>query len=630
MILEYIKFKNFRQYFGEQTVYFSKSKEKNVTVIHGENGSGKTAFLNMFNWCFYGKVSLPNPEILINERSEGEAKEGQELEVFVEIKFRDNNKTYIVTRKLSGKKLSGRFVANSDAKLHLSYIDERGRTVEPKNPQDTIDQILPESIKSYFFFDGERIDNLSKEGSQEEIKQAIKSIMGLTVLERSVNHLDFARRQFMDELRSLGDTEIQGLIEERQSLEKEIEKCRATILQMQKNRKAAELEKLEIDKRLIELEGAKDLQKQRELLDKQKSEIQIELKKTENEIKNVCSKNGYLAFAESAIEATKNFLEQKRKKGEIPAGIKQQFVQDLLDQNLCICGTKLIEGTEHWDRVRSWRNRAGSDELEIKFTEIAANVKVLHAERSSLFKEIKSLRRKKEKLMESLSSVVEQLDEISSKLDGKESEEIKNLERKRRDLETQIQELDLEIGRYQQKILSFEENIAKLDKKIEKVQIQEEKAALANKRITACKVAKETIEQIHEALASKVKDKIQCKINEVYDNFMRKGYSAQLNNNYELRIVKDYVVRETPDRSVAMSQGERQITSLAFIGSLVDIAREQHEKGDTKYFRGGIYPIVMDSPFGALDPDSQGKNCPRNSDTCAPSNSFSYRFTVAW
>ncbi|MBA7709151.1 hypothetical protein ES703_118063 [subsurface metagenome] len=53
-----------------------------------------------------------------------------------------------------------------------------------------------------------------------------------------------------------------------------------------------------------------------------------------------------------------------------------------------------------------------------------------------------------------------------------------------------------------------------------------------------------------------------------------------------------------------MSTGERQIASLSFIGGLVDITREQYEKKkDAKYFKGGIYPIIMDSPFGYLDED---------------------------
>jgi len=34
-----------------------------------------------------------------------------------------------------------------------------------------------------------------------------------------------------------------------------------------------------------------------------------------------------------------------RERGELPTGIKRQFVGDLLNERRCICGTELIEGT---------------------------------------------------------------------------------------------------------------------------------------------------------------------------------------------------------------------------------------------------------------------------------------------
>lgn len=41
MIIKSLQLNNFRQYKGLQKIIFSTDKEKNVTVIKGENGSGK-------------------------------------------------------------------------------------------------------------------------------------------------------------------------------------------------------------------------------------------------------------------------------------------------------------------------------------------------------------------------------------------------------------------------------------------------------------------------------------------------------------------------------------------------------------------------------------------------------------
>lgn len=65
-------------------------------------------------------------------------------------------------------------------------------------------------------------------------------------------------------------------------------------------------------------------------------------------------------------------------------------------------------------------------------------------------------------------------------------------------------------------------------------------------------------------------------------------------------------VGETEEELVAKSTGERQVASLSFISSLVSLARERYESDqDATYFTGGIYPMLMDSPFGYLDPTYQ-------------------------
>ena len=46
MILEKLIVENFRQFRGRQEIVFSDLRERNVTLVHAENGFGKTALLN--------------------------------------------------------------------------------------------------------------------------------------------------------------------------------------------------------------------------------------------------------------------------------------------------------------------------------------------------------------------------------------------------------------------------------------------------------------------------------------------------------------------------------------------------------------------------------------------------------
>ena len=45
MILEKLIVENFRQFRGRQEIVFSDLRERNVTLVHAENGFGKTALL---------------------------------------------------------------------------------------------------------------------------------------------------------------------------------------------------------------------------------------------------------------------------------------------------------------------------------------------------------------------------------------------------------------------------------------------------------------------------------------------------------------------------------------------------------------------------------------------------------
>ena len=65
MKLERITLENFRQYFGKQRLEFSRDPQKNVTVIHGVNGAGKTSMFLAINWCLYGK-SYENVKVIEN------------------------------------------------------------------------------------------------------------------------------------------------------------------------------------------------------------------------------------------------------------------------------------------------------------------------------------------------------------------------------------------------------------------------------------------------------------------------------------------------------------------------------------------------------------------------------------
>jgi len=102
--------------------------------------------------------------------------------------------------------------------VSLTYTKPDGTRGTRNNPQDSIEQILPQRLSSLFFFDGEYITQLSEKRSHGEIREAIQNIMGLKIIERSIDHLKTVEARFEDELQDAASSELKSLMDTRSEL----------------------------------------------------------------------------------------------------------------------------------------------------------------------------------------------------------------------------------------------------------------------------------------------------------------------------------------------------------------------------------------------------------------------------
>lgn len=97
MWLDEITLSDFRCFHGEHTIEFSMDPEENVTLIHAENGVGKTTLLNAMLWCFYGTTTakFERKQDLINY----DAKAAGRASCYVEVLFEHNGKRRALRRR---------------------------------------------------------------------------------------------------------------------------------------------------------------------------------------------------------------------------------------------------------------------------------------------------------------------------------------------------------------------------------------------------------------------------------------------------------------------------------------------------------------------------------------------------
>jgi DNA sulfur modification protein DndD len=92
---------NFRQFRGlTPEVLFGAPGDRPITVFFGTNGAGKTALLNAFTWTLYERTSrgFLLPDQVVNNAAIREARPGDDVEGWVEIKFEHLDYKYVIRR----------------------------------------------------------------------------------------------------------------------------------------------------------------------------------------------------------------------------------------------------------------------------------------------------------------------------------------------------------------------------------------------------------------------------------------------------------------------------------------------------------------------------------------------------
>ena len=600
MKLMSIRLCNFRQFYGKTPELLLAFGERNTTIIHGNNGAGKTTLLNAFTWVLYEKftAAFASEDQLINKRAITEAKLKDSVECWVEVGFEHNNKRYQVKRLCRAYKTEAG-VEPGKSELYLQIAGDDGRWLLPQQlPEDIIGRILPATLHQYFFFDGERIEQIVRSDKKAEIAEATKTLLGVEVLNRSIKHLKEAKKTLEAELATLGDLQTKNLLREQEKLEQESEQISKRQVEIaQELEHQDELKKM-IGSHLLELSGAEELQQLRDELQVREKLLREQLKQAKDALKRAISTRGYTVLLSEATADFRAIVEDLRERGELPVGIKRQFVGDLLNNKRCICGEELIEGTHAHQQVSAWMDKAGIADVEETAIRMSAQVDAIDKQAPEFWEEVDRQQDNIAKGRNELSGIETQLDDITKKLRSFPSEDISQLQRRLDETEEKIRELTLEQGANQQQIARLLADIETKVKQVAKHKMNESKQALAQRRIAATQDAVERLIEVRSRLDDQFRSSLERRVQEIFTSISFTPYIPKLSENYELTLVENTAGQET---IVDASTGENQILSLSFIGGIIDRVRDWIQENTLMGPDSSTFPIVMDSPFGSLD-----------------------------
>ncbi len=361
MKLKSARIKNFRL-LRDVRIEFSDDPERPLTVIRAENGSGKTSALIALRWALYGLKGLDDAMMRLSPTN---WPNGQECDISVQLDFSHTvynviagesvgtTSDYRLLRSVTERPQGDRPNRGPDREV-LYRFSERGLEKEDA-PELSIGEMLPLEMKNIFFTDGDSAltfisPQLTKASRRDQVKEAIRSLLGLGLLEDADSHIGGARKRFNSEVTKLsGSGELtnitQQLTEAEDGLLRDGNRLRDVERQIEDLARRHE----DADKRLQLALQAGDFEE----LARQQRQANTQLaaaRANEDPLKQLHQQllqdeRISLVMLESTLAKGFGELAKLHDAGVIPSG-SVPVLQERLDLEVCICGTPLTEGSD--------------------------------------------------------------------------------------------------------------------------------------------------------------------------------------------------------------------------------------------------------------------------------------------
>ena len=604
MLLKSIRLTDFRQFVGEQKVEFSIDPEKNVTVIMGENGSGKTTFAQAFTWCMYGTTDFADSYVLCKATLQ-DMRPGDSKTVSVELKVEHKGQDYYILREQTYQlDNSGKLKRPSPTKLTIRYKSKDGQQeFIPENKKDSkVKEILPEELSGYFFFDGERIGNMSKEiqsGKSKEFAEAVKKLLGLDTYLAALKHIKGARKNsvigsYEEQYDAHSDSRIGEYGREIQSLQAQMDSKRTRI---------DELDTLipQLQEEIQELRIKIEKNKSSESLTKEIKNLKTTMERNNTFIGNLTQnivssfqKNYRTYFYQKMITDVLQELVDADKLDKGIPDIHQRTIDYLIARGTCICGTPITNGDEHYQHLIKLLEYIPPQSLGTLINQFVEQCNYRISSTVNIFDSISS-----------------QLADVAGRVD-----ENHDCESRITEIEEQLKSFD-DVGPLQTKLMAYnkdlreknseksrlDQEIGGLQTRIDRCESERRNLSLKNDNNRKIEIYKAYAEYIYSVLQNdykeqekKIRTELESCINEIFTSIYNGGMSLKIDDKYNIQtIVNDY-----KDFNVGVETSTAQSISIifAFIAGVIKMARsnQNNEKLSTE-----PYPLVMDAPLSAFD-----------------------------
>jgi DNA sulfur modification protein DndD len=583
-----LRVKDWLVYGGEVDLEFPDFQQgRNLIVVNGSNGFGKTSLLKALSFVFHGQ---PTKAELRDDLWNHRAREAEEGSLEVSIEFTHAGKACTLVRGADFRPWGNGVAVTPWVKLFTDGTEDRDQV------DDKIEQMLPRDCLEFLFFDGAEISRYAQKQHREGVREAIEKVLGIPAIRNLREDLSGVVRNLEEEQQTL-----LGQAQQAQALLADIEALRDEEENYQQRRSAIVERKTSLESTKAELEaeaeGIQTIERERhELAEKRRRKADLEDRRRELDAKiRAAISRAPLYLMQDTIrqiveELRARQMPSPRRDGHLA---RLRMMSELLqpDQQQCLCKREInedirevlrreVEQLEGLLRAAPQPDAStGSDLLELR----------------TLLRVLESERQDPDELIDRRAAVETQIEEIDTdiyrlrqSLEGHDEVTVSELFQQVAQLVRKIAEADGEMRTLDQNLERTRTALQQKQRELDSIGAGNEQARGVTRLLEEARRARQAVSELVESLVEQQRCAIEERATEIFSRITNKPEEYA-----RLRVKEDYtleVIRR--DDSVVenhkLSAGEKEVVAYSFITALnlasVDPA-----------------PFVMDTPFGHLD-----------------------------
>ena len=601
-----MKLRDFRQFRNDQSIQFSTDPDRNVTIIMGENGSGKTTLAQAFTWCLYGDTDFEDTEVL-NKIKAQEMGPNQECIVKVELLLRhlDVDYTMIREQKYTTDSVGGLKRPNNTI-FRIAYKNVDGQTefIKDTETEFRMKEILPKELSRYFFFDGERIGNMSKEirrGRSPEFAEAVKRLLGLSAFSAALDHLNGRSqnsviKSYEKDYDSKSDSKILEYTNEMDRYDTRLQEIDSRLVEIDNERLTVSDKVKEIEQKISDNKDSEKYAQERIKLNKKLNGLSISKVNNTVGIIQLLNNRVTLWMSQRLIY---DALQELASSNKIDTGIPDihaRTVQYLIKRGTCLCGREIEFGNDAHKELMRLLDYIPPQSVGTIIGQFIRECELKSKAADGTFDELSEKYSIVRNFENDYDEVLHQIESINKKLEGMAN--VGELQKRYTYYNTELKKMDIEHDRLIEERGKLQTKRERCETNINELSLKDEN----NRRVARFKAYAVYIYQqlnaIYKEKEQETREKLEKTVNEIFKEIYNGGFSLSLDEKYNIQVTVDNFDGYIGDIETSTAQSISII--FAFIAGVIRLARE-NDTDENAMLLTEAYPLVMDAPLSAFD-----------------------------